>query len=478
MKKEDKMKYRGTITVFLSLILTIILSLILAVTESAVYHGARMKTEMIMDMGMDSIFAEYNRMLLSKYDLYFIDTSYGTGSMGTDNTKEHLKQYLEKNCHPSKGSILSGGDFFGMNTEKLEILEVSYASDSTGRVFKRQAIEAIKDIYGLSALEAISEKVKKDAQDYKNTGYEDEDMDAKQAELEAKLEGIDYKIPENPAANVFDEKPGILGFIMDTSDVSKKHIEVSALASHRKLNTGSGIKAPSYDPDSMANELLFDEYIMKKCANYMEKTEKETASYEVEYILQGKNTDIANFKEIVTKLLLVRYAACAVYIMNCKEKKEPVEAVAEAIGAILGIPTDASKTIADLILLAWAYGESVSDVVRLLAGERVPLIKNDEDWKMPLWGLLSIKSNARPTGQKGSGFSYEDYLRIFLLFMNKNEKVMRTMDVVEMNLRNTDGNSSFKIDACAEYISAYAVFRSKGSYEFGIKREQSFLPDF
>ncbi len=139
------MKYRGTITVFLSLILTLILSLVMAVLESAIYHGERMKTEMIMDMGMDSIFAEYNRMLLSRYDLYFIDTSYGTDRSGMKELSEHLKVFLEKNCDTSKGSFFSKGDFFDMKMKSEEISDISYASDSTGRVFKRQAILAVKD---------------------------------------------------------------------------------------------------------------------------------------------------------------------------------------------------------------------------------------------------------------------------------------------------------------------------------------------
>lgn len=472
------MKYRGTITVFLSLILTLILSLVMAVLESAIYHGERMKTEMIMDMGMDSIFAEYNRMLLSKYDLYFIDTSYGTSDSGMDQLSVHLKDYLEKNCDTSKGSLLMKGDFFDMELKDEEIRDVSYASDSTGRVFKRQAIEAVKDMYGISALNTLIEKTKKDSDEYKKADYENEDMDAKQAELEEKLAGIDYRIPQNPAAGVFDEKAGILDFIMDTSDISKKHISVSELASHRKLNTGSGIKAVKEDPDSMVNEILFDEYIMDKCSDYLKNDGHEASSYETEYILQGKNTDIANFRLVVGKLLAVRYAACAVYIMKCKEKREPVEVVVEVIAGFIGIPPEAAKYLADLILLAWAYGESVNDVVRLLAGERVPLIKTDDDWKMPLYSLISIKANAKPTGTKGTGFSYDDYLRVFLLLMNKNDKVMRTMDVVEMNLRLTEGNSAFRIDDCAEYVDAYAVFKGRGGYEFGIRRQQSYLPDY
>ncbi len=472
------MKYRGTITVFLSLILTIMLSLILAVTESAIYYAARLKTEMIADMGMDSVFAEYNRKLLSEYDLYFIDTSYGSGTPSLDELKEHMRSYMEYNCKPQKGGFFSKGDFTGMGVESVDILNVSYASDAAGRVFKRQAIEAVKDRYGISMLNSIASKVKQNASDYEGTGYEKEDMDSKQAQIEARLNNIDYKIPENPAADVFDQKPGILDFLMDTSGVSTKTIEISKLASHRKLNKGVGIKAPSYDPDSTLNELYFDQYLFDKCSNYMDNEGHNAASYEIEYILEGQNSDMANFKKVVGKLLAVRYAADAMFIMESGPKKTEVETVVEIIALILGIPPDASKPIADFILLAWAFGESVNDVVRLLAGERVPLIKTDEDWKMPLYGLLDIKAFAKPTGQKGTGFSYKDYLRIFLFLTNKNDKVMRAMDVVEMNLRLTEGNGGFKIDGCVEYADIYTMFNARGRYEFGIKREQSYLPDF
>ena len=82
---------RGSITVFLSISLTIILSLIGAVIESARYSALRTRTEMIMEMGLMSIFAEYNRELLKDYDLLFIDTTYGTNKADIAATEEHLK---------------------------------------------------------------------------------------------------------------------------------------------------------------------------------------------------------------------------------------------------------------------------------------------------------------------------------------------------------------------------------------------------
>lgn len=466
---------KGVITVFLTLILTLVLSLILAMVESAVYGAARMKTEMIMGMGMDSLFAEYNRELLKRYDLYFIDSSYGSASPALSNTEEHFRSYMVYNCSPGKGSLLGAGDLVGMKLLESHITEASYATDHTGRVFKRQAIQAIKDIKGISALEALAGRARDNYNEYRDTGYEEENMDARQEEILARLEDIDYKIPENPAADVFDEQPGILDYLTETDAVSRKHIDVGRLASHRSLQKGCGMKEVREDPDSFMNELFFDEYLVEKCSDFTQNDGHNAISYELEYILQGQNTDIANLKKVVKKLLLIRYAADATFIMTSSTKKETVETVAEVIGVILGIPPEAMDAIADLILLAWAYGECVSDVKRLMAGERVPLKKTDPDWRMPLWGLLTLKTSARPTGERGSGFSYVDYIRVFLLMMDKSTKVMRAMDVIEANLRTTEGNHSFRMDGCIEYLDAWAVFSAKGKYEFNIKRSQSYL---
>ncbi len=460
---------------FLSLILVLILSLIFTVVEGAIHSAAGMKTELIMDMGLDSVFAEYNRELLKKYDLYFIDSSYGASAPSLINTEEHLRSYIDYNCSPGKGWLFGAADFAGMKLDSLSITDVSYATDQVERVFKRQAIMAIKDIRGISALQTLVSKASADYSAYQASGYEEEDVEELEEELKEKLDGIDYKIPENPAADVFDEKPGMLNYLTDTASVSRRRIDVASLASHRSLQSGSGVRKPEKDPDSFINELMFDEYLMEKCSDYISHEGHEAIAYEIEYILQGENTDIANLRKVVAKLLGVRYAADAVYILSDSDRKETVKVIAEAIAALLTLPAEAGDAVAYLILLAWAYGESVSDVKRLMAGERVPLQKTDEDWKMPIWGLFSLKSTAKPTGEEGSGFSYNDYVRVFLLAMDKSKKVMRAMDVIEANIRRTEGNQRFRMDGCIEYLNAAAVFKSRRKHEFSIMRGQSYL---
>ena len=438
-------RYDGTITVFLSLILTIMLSVIMGMTESAAYAASRMKCELATDMSLESVFAEYNRELLDRYDLYFIDTSYGGGSPSLGELKEHMKDYISYNIDPSKGtlSLINPADFTALRLDSLDIVEASYASDAAGRVFKRQAIQAFEDMHGVSMAKALAEKTRNLISDYDGSGIEDERPDEYRAELEEKLNGLDYKVSENPARNAFDDREGILRHVMNTKGVSGKTIDAATLISHRSINKGTGLHGGTLDTESTLSELMFDEYLMDKCDSYTDENTDGGADYELEYILYGRNTDKANLREAVEKLMLLRYGADALYIFTDSEKRESVKVIALIICALLFMP-DMTDALTDLILLAWAYGESVSDVVRLLAGERVPLMKNREDWKMPLWGLIAIKANARPTGQKGSGFSYEDYLRVFLFAENKTTKCMRAMDVIEMNLRQTDGNKSFR----------------------------------
>ena len=228
----------------------------------------------------------------------------------------------------------------------------------------------------------------------------------------------------------------------------------------------------------MMNELLFDEYLVEKCSLYTENEGHEAVSYEIEYILNGENTDTANLRKTAEKLLLLRYAADSAFIFSDSKRKDEVKTTLEVISAFFGIPQQAADALADLVLLAWAFGESVSDVKRLLSDERVPLQKTEEDWKMPLIGLASLRTSARATGSKGSGMNYRDYMRLFLIMENKNTKCMRAMDVIEMNLRKTEGNTRFRIDGCTEYIDALAIVKAKGKYKLSIQRKAGYQNDY
>lgn len=84
-------------TIYLALTVTVIMALCLALIEGCRYRGISLETECVMDIGMDSILAEYHRELQKQYNLFAIDCSYGTESASTKLTESHLLEYMNRN---------------------------------------------------------------------------------------------------------------------------------------------------------------------------------------------------------------------------------------------------------------------------------------------------------------------------------------------------------------------------------------------
>ena len=47
-----------------------------------------------MDTGLYSLFSEYDRELLERYHLFFLDTSYRTGTVQISQVLNHLEDYM------------------------------------------------------------------------------------------------------------------------------------------------------------------------------------------------------------------------------------------------------------------------------------------------------------------------------------------------------------------------------------------------
>lgn len=130
---------RGSITVFLALTLSLILSLVCAGLQSVRTASARTQILSSMDIGLYSLFGQYDRTLLEDYDLFFLNAS-GNGESPDlasvyDNLESYMKPVLRQNGQ--KLSLAQGG-FTGYRL----------ATDEGGEVFFRQAVKYMKDTLG------------------------------------------------------------------------------------------------------------------------------------------------------------------------------------------------------------------------------------------------------------------------------------------------------------------------------------------
>ena len=209
-----------------------------------------------------------------------------------------------------------------------------------------------------------------------------------------------------------------------------------------------------------ADKLFLQTYVMNKLGTYRVPGNPGALDYQVEYILGGRGSDRENLKKTVNRILLLREAANAAYLYTDPEKRAQSGALATSLCTALLIP-EGAFVVEKLLLLGWAYGESLLDVRQLMAGGKVPLVKTGADWKLELshiGQIFTLLQNGQT--ENTSGLDYNDYLQILLFTTSRHSLAFRCMDMIEQNIRLKPGKENFRIDSCMEGLEMETSFLS------------------
>lgn len=141
---------RGSITVFLALTLGLILSLLSSGLESARMAAARTQILNGMDIGLYSLFGQYDKSLLKDFDLFAVDGACGGKEMNLasiyDNLESYMKPVMKQNSQ--KLSVQQGG-----------ISGYLLMTDSEGEVFYQQAVQYMKETLGSHGAKLLLNKI-------------------------------------------------------------------------------------------------------------------------------------------------------------------------------------------------------------------------------------------------------------------------------------------------------------------------------
>ena len=96
-------------------------------------------------------------------------------------------------------------------------------------------------------------------------------------------------------------------------------------------------------------------------------------------MLAGKGSDKENLESVIKRLLFVREAANITHILGDGDKRAKTLGMAEALAGFTGNPA-VVRLVQTGVIAAWAYVESILDIRALLAGDRVALLKNGDEW--------------------------------------------------------------------------------------------------
>ena len=460
---------RGSITVFLALILSLVTALVCTGIESVRMAAARTQILNGADIGLYSLFGQFDREMLKDYDLFLLDGSCGQGSLDLasvyDNFSSYMKPVLKQNSQ--KLSVVQGG----FSAYRL-------LTDEGGEPFYNQVVQYMKETLGSQGVSLLLDKMKdrkekteqaEQAGEQAENGDIIENYDAEMEENNRKNEEALAEAEKNPEGGELEDgdnvtappqkvvnpisiirrirKMGILELVIPgNKGVYDGQVQAGTLLSRREKQKGMPMYEPEKTDTSYTSQILFQQYLMEKLGNYSAPG-KGALKYQTEYILGGKTGDIENLKSVAGRLLLIREGVNIVHLVSDGTKRAQAAGLASAIASAFLIPP-ATGVIEAAILLCWAVGESILDVRELFDGGKVPLVKSAADWQLSLENLPELL-NGLDSVRRGSedGMSYEDYLQVLLLGVSREEKITRAMDMIELCVREK-GRKNFRMDSC------------------------------
>ena len=475
-------RLKGYVTVYISMILGVMIILVVTVIEGVRRQTVRFETECVMDAAINSIFAEYHREMINRYGLLFIDDSYGhTGNI--DNTKSHFLKYMNMNFQ-STGNQYKAGDILQIHSDNADFSKISFASDDEGTVLRYQIIQYMKTKSGVNLISRDTfnsfevEDAQNSFENYKARREAlDEQIDSFVNEYNMSLSEEDkiYDV-SNPADSV-EKSPdgGVLFYAFgDCAKLSTKSVSLGQYISHRGYANGYGLYELQDSPYSVADKMMFDQYLFDRLGFQGEEREGSNLDYQIEYILEGKESDIENLEAVLKKIFYTRYVANIGYLKTDVGKQEEAYALALTATSVIAQP-ELAEAVKEAILLAWAYAESAKDIRILFDGNKLSPVKISEDWNTLLDEVWHFKDSLSNYHVPIAGsLDYKSYLQSFLLLTNNKKDNMRLMDIMEMDIRLTSGNKVFRMDNQIYQLTVNTNVSSQFGYGFSIKRSFSY----
>ena len=137
-------------------------------------------------------------------------------------------------------------------------------------------------------------------------------------------------------------------------------------------------------------------------------------------------------------LILLRNGMNLVYLYSSEEKRTAVAAAAQA-----ATPGPAAAVTEALIMETWAYLEAKNDLKILIDKKPVRFMKYDENWAVSLENVINMLFGEEEDEDENTGYirpkemegmKYEGYLRILFGIVPEETRILRMMDIIQINM--------------------------------------------
>ena len=187
------------------------------------------------------------------------------------------------------------------------------------------------------------------------------------------------------------------------------------------------------------------------------------------YIAKGRESDLENVRAVAGSLFELRFADNTACALADGDLRAQAIAAAEMLQAVK-LNAEFLDPVAESILYACAFLETVSDMRTIYAGGCVPVRKSDHGMSVDrvLGGRLY-------SGHSANGWDYGQYLASMILLIGDKNSNLRAMDIMEMDMRFRDNNKNFKMDWCVERYEAEITARGSYLSRFFLRRKYGYF---
>lgn len=446
---------KGYLTVFLALSLSIFSGFILFLTGNAVRNAGKVRLEGAVDIGMNSALAEYHIGLKERYDLIYIDASYHHCEPSVKNLESRLDFYMMKNIcrdseNPPWGSVLF---------QDAEVKSIQTAADGEGNSMKHQAVTYIRDS-NIKRPEASVSAFLTEIQE-----LDSKDTAAEWSALQEQIAGMELprilnekgeweEVPlGNPADRIFYL---LYSDILYLAEADLEGVGIGSIQKKDYISVRSIQVNQDYRYEEIEEE-IFLAYLHEKMGSFRNPKKDGFLRLQLEYIAAGKESDYENLKEVAETLFKWRFSSNIGLVLTDGGLYQEAAETAESLFAVQ-LKEEFKEPVTKSILYACAYLEAVNDVKSILKGGKISIRKDKCD--ISVTDVVEGNIGGRSVSHK-AGLSYEQYVSCMLTLADRKERDLRSMDVIEMDIRFLTGNPYFKMDWCIE--RCHAVITARGN---------------
>lgn len=448
-------------------------------------EGARMKylDDLIASQAkieMESLMGEYCVPLWDDYKILALDTDTSGENIKTDFWTNQIFQ-LDK-----KRATAKTDDFFVTKLEKVDFTELETLANADGISLERKLSLFAKlnspfSVYGrwkkveeqLHESQCVNPNVEAKISAGSQIVQQKIEEDSSQSRQTGKGSATNRQLRESPSRkneNLLGKmeqirKKGILNLVISGSeDLSDKSIELSdSLMNRQRIRTSKKGLYRSGAEDAF----LATEHYLTYLNSYGKKEQKVdrdgVLSYEAEYIVGGKASDVENLKVVCYELLAIREALNMSYLATSPQKQKECLTLATALAGG-GMLPQLIEPIKISIMASWAFGESILDLRSILSGEKVPIVKDEETWTSSLSGLIGNVLGGQKAKKQSEGLLYKDYLRFLILAKSTKVRAYRALDIIEKNIRLLPDYADYRIDAAVISVTGNFTYRYKNVF--------------